>query len=140
MGKRVRRGEKAQRRGTETVLRVMAGGGAGALVSILLLLGCSICISAGVVGERSMGAAVPACALAGGLCAGLIAARGMAGQRLPAGLCAGTAMFFVLLLAGLLMYEDASLENGGIGQLLACCCGAALASLPGRRSAGAKRR
>ena len=39
MGKRVRRGEKAQHRGAETVLRVMAGGGAGALVSILLLLG-----------------------------------------------------------------------------------------------------
>ena len=140
MGKRVKRGEKSSSKGTAVVLRIMSGSAAGALACILLLLAWSVCISAGVVGERAMGAVVPACALMGGICAGLIAVRGMPGQRLPVGLCAGTAMFLILLLAGLLIYADVSLENGGIGLLLACCCGGALAGLPGRRGGGGRRR
>ena len=56
------------------------------------------------------------------------------------GLCAGAAMFLILLLAGLMIYADASLENGGIGLLLACCGGGALASLPGHWGGGGRRR
>ena len=112
-------------------MRIMLGGGAGTLICVLLLLVCAVCISAGAMGERMMGAAAPVCALLGGACAGLLAVRGIPGQRLLVGLCAGAAMFFVLLLAGLLICTDASLENGGPGLLLACCCGGAMAGLPG---------
>ena len=140
MGSRVKRGVKRSGRGAAVVLRIMAGGGAGALVCVLLLLVCSVCISAGAVGERAMGGVVPVCALMGGICAALTAVRGMPGQRLPVGLCAGAVMFLILLLAGLMIDADASLENGGIGLLLACCGGGALASLPGHWGGGGRRR
>ena len=80
MGKRVKRGEKPSGKGAAVVLRIMAGGGAGALVCVLLLLVCSVCISAGAVGERAMGGVVPVCALMGGICAALTAVRGCRGN------------------------------------------------------------
>ena len=139
MGKRVKRGEKAQLNAGAAVRRIMLGGAVGALVCVLALLLCSVFISSGVVGEGVMSAAAPLCGLIGGGAAGVSAVWGVEGRHPAVGLAAGITLFLLLMLAGLLIYEGTTLENGGVGLLLACCCGGALAGLVGRRS-GRRRR
>ena len=45
----------------------------------------------------------------------------------------GAVLFLLLLTAGMLAYDSASLEQGGTAILCACLCGGALAGLLGGR-------
>ena len=45
----------------------------------------------------------------------------------------GAILFLVLLSAGLLLFEDASVSNGGVPILLSCLCGGAMAGILGSR-------
>ena len=47
------------------------------------------------------------------------------------GFGAGLILFLLLLTAGFLFYESADLRNGGLGLLLSCGCGGALAGVQG---------
>ena len=64
----------------------------------------------------------------------------LGGSGLLSGLGVGTVLFLLLLTAGLLVYEDASLERGGAAILCACLCGGGLAGLICRRKPKKKRK
>ena len=111
---------------------------AGAACILALLLGAAL-ISAGLVRERWMPGMVLASCVLGALVGGLSAGRRLGNSGLLSGLGVGGVLFLLLLTAGLLAYEDASLERGGAAVLCACLCGGALAGLLSRRP-GKKRK
>ena len=76
----------------------------------------------------------------GALAGGLSAARRPGSRGLLTGLGVGLVLFLLLLTAGLLAYEDASLERGGAAVLCACLCGGGLAGLIGGRRPKKKRK
>ena len=53
---------------------------------------------------------------------------------------AGLILFLLLLTAGFLFYESADLRNGGLGLLLSCGCGGALAGVLGGKPKKKRRR
>ncbi len=113
--------------------QVLLGGGAAALTAVLALLICSLLISAGAVPERFMERAVLAACVLGALTGGLLAARRIGRSSLLVGTGVGAILFLLLLLAGMLLFEDISVSNGGGMMLLSCLCGGALAGILGSR-------
>lgn len=113
--------------------QVLLGGGAAVLAAVLALLVCSLLISAGAVPERFMERAVLAACVLGALTGGLLAARRIGRSSLLVGTGVGAILFLLLLLAGMLLFEDISVSNGGGMMLLSCLCGGALASILGSR-------
>ena len=113
--------------------QVLLGGGAAALTAALALLICSLLISAGAVPERFMERAVLAACVLGALTGGLLAARRIGRSSLLVGTGVGAILFLLLLLAGMLLFEDISVSNGGGMMLLSCLCGGALAGILGSR-------
>ena len=110
---------------------LLKGGVAAGLVSIVSLLVCAVMVSAGVLRERWMEGAVLACCVLGAWVGGLFAARRIGARTLLVGLAVGGILFLLLLTAGLLAFETASIEHGGVGVLCACMCGGGIAGLMG---------
>lgn len=117
---------------------LMKGGALAGVVSIMTLLLCAVLVSTGMLRERWMEGAVLASCVAGALTGGLYAAGRIGRRTLFVGLGVGGVLFLLLLTAGLLAFDTASVERGGAGLLCACLCGGGLAGLLG--SMGKKRR
>ena len=90
-------------------------------------------LSWGVIPERTMDRAALAAGVLGGLTGGLLAVRRIGRSTLLVGAGVGAILFLVLLSAGLLLFEDASVSNGGVPILLSCLCGGAMAGILGSR-------
>ena len=72
--------------------------------------------------------------------AAVAAVRQGRGRSLLMGFGAGLILFLLLLTAGFLFYESADLRNGGLGLLLSCGCGGALAGVLGGQPKKKRRR
>lgn len=116
-----------------TMCRLLKGGGVAVVTAALGLVVCALLVSGGVVGEKLMGRGVLAICVVSSLVGGLVAVRRLERGTLLAGLGVGGILFLLLLTAGFLLYEDASISNGGVPILIACCCGGAIAGVLGGR-------
>ena len=116
-----------------TMCRLLKGGGVAVVTAALGLVVCALLVSGGVVGEKLMGRGILAICVVSSLVGGLVAVRRLERGTLLAGLGVGGILFLLLLTAGFLLYEDASLSNGGVPILIACCCGGAIAGVLGGR-------
>ena len=68
------------------------------------------------------------------------AVRKVGRRSLLVGLGVGAVLFLLLLTAGLIVYQGASIANGGAGILCACLCGGAIPGLLGRKPKKKRRR
>lgn len=132
-GKREKKPEDPAAVWLGTMCRLLKGGGVAVVTAALGLVVCALLVSGGVVGERLMGRGVLAICVVSSLVGGLVAVRRLERGTLLAGLGVGGILFLLLLTAGFLLYEDASLSNGGVPILIACCCGGAIAGVLGGR-------
>lgn len=121
------------------VCEVLKGGVLAGVVTILALLLCSVLVSMGVIPVEAMEGAVLAVCVLGTLVGGIYAVR-RSGAALAAGLGVGAVLFLLLLTAGLLAYEGASVANGGVSILCACLCGGAIPGILGRKPKKKRRR
>ena len=111
-------------------LGVLLGGILALAICCLFLLGCSVAISSGAVGEGlGYQLTIVGCVL-GGFGGGLFAV-GQCGGGLLTGLTVGGILFLLLLTIGALFFETMALEAGGIGLLCGGLCGGAAAGLLG---------
>ena len=140
MKRRERRQPETENQWVSAMCELLKGGVAAGLVAILTLLLCAVMVSAGLLRERWMEGAVLACCVAGALMGGLFSVRKIGSRTLLVGLSVGGILFLLLLTAGLLAFEEASIEHGGLGVLGACLCGGGLAGLLGRGGGKKKKR
>lgn len=140
MKRREKRQPESENQWVSAMCELLKGGVAAGLVTILTLLLCAVLVSAGVLRERWMEGAVLACCVAGAWVGGLFSARRIGTRTLLVGLAVGSVLFLLLLTAGLLVFETASIEHGGIGVLCACLCGGGAAGLMGGGRKKKKRR
>ena len=89
--------------------------------------------------DAMYGAVLGVCVL-GGLAGGIYAVRRVEGRSLLAGLGVGSVLLLLLLTAGLIAYQGASIANGGAGILCACLCGGAIPGLLARKPKKKRRR
>lgn len=116
---------------------VLMGGIAACLVCGLFLLLASFGISSGFLkAGQGYQITLVACVF-GSFCGGLFAIGHCPGRRLFVGIAVGGVLFLALLTCGVLLYENFSLENGGIGILGGTLCGGAAAGI---LAGGGKRR
>ena len=108
---------------------VLKGGVLAGVVTILALLLCAVLVSVGVLPVSGMYGAVLAVCVLGAMAGGFYAVRRGNGRSLPAGLGVGAVLFLLLITAGLIAYQGASIANGGAGILCACLCGGAIPGL-----------
>ena len=113
--------------------QLLLGGLAAVLTALLVLLVCSLLVSGGAVPERDINRAVLAACVPGALAGGLLAVRRIGRSTLLVGGGVGAILFLLLLSVGSLVFESASLSNGGVMILLACLCGGAMAGILGSR-------
>ena len=132
-GKREKKPEDPAAVWLGTMCRLLKGGGVAVVTAALGLVVCALLVSSGVVGEKLMGRGILAICVVSSLVGGLVAVRRLERGTLLAGLGVGGILFLLLLTAGFLLYEDASLSNGGVPILIACCCGGAIAGVLGGR-------
>ena len=132
-GKREKKREDPMAVWLSTMCRLLKGGALAAATAALGLLVCALLVSGGVVGEKLMGRGVLAICVVSSLAGGLLAVRRLERGTLLAGLGVGVILFLLLLTAGFLLYEEASLSNGGVPILVAFCCGGAIAGVLGGR-------
>lgn len=126
------------------MVRAMTGvllGGVLALgVCLVFLFVCSVGISGGWLEEELMyQMAVVGCVI-GGFSGGVFSVRRCGARALIAGLAAGAVFFLLLLTAGLLIFENMSVEHGGLGLLSGALCGGAAAGILGTRPKKKKRK
>lgn len=133
-------GKKKERRQEEhgapwlaAMCQLLKGGILSAAVGVAALFLCAALVSAGVLREGLMDSGVLAACVAGGLVGGLYAVRKVGVRTLLVGLGAGFVQFLLLLSLGFLLYEGASLANGGLHILCACAGGGAIAGILGGR-------
>lgn len=101
-------------------------------ITLLALLLCSAAISAQLLSRGAMEYAPCASALVGSI-AGAALCSGNKGRMAPAwGLGLGAALFLLLLLSGLVLYENAPVSELFVRMLLACLCGGGLIGLLNR--------
>lgn len=112
---------------------LLKGGLAAVLAALLTLLVCSLLVSSGAISERAMDRAVLAACVLGALAGGLLAVRRVGRSTLLVGAGVGAILFLLLLSVGSLLFESASISNGGILILLSCLCGGAMAGILGGR-------
>lgn len=129
MKKRDRHQEETGSQWINTMCDMLKGGVLAGVVTILALLLCAVLVSAGMLRERWMEGAVLAVCVLGALSGGLHAARKIGRRTLLAGLGVGVVLFLLLLTAGFLAYDTASMEQGGTGILCACLCGGGIAGI-----------
>ncbi len=132
-GKREKKPEDPAAVWLGTMCRLLKGGGVAVVTAALGLVVCALLVSGGMVGEKLMGRGILAICVVSSLVGGLVAVRRLERGTLLAGLGVGGILFLLLLTAGFLLYEDASLSNGGVPILIACCCGGAIAGVLGGR-------
>ena len=139
--------KKTERKPRETgsqwlngMCEVLKGGVLAGVVTILALLVCAVLVSAGLVPVGAMYGAVLAVCVLGAVTGGTFAVRQVNGPSLPVGLGVGAVLFLLLLTAGSIAYEGASIANGGAGILCACLCGGAIPGLLARKPKKKRRR
>ena len=140
--KKKRRNEEANS-GSEwlnAMCEVLKGGVLAGVTTILVLLACSVLVSAGAVPVGAMYGAVLASCVLGALVGGSYAVRRVGSRSLLVGLGVGTVLFLLLLTAGLIAYRGTSIANDGAGVLCACLCGGAIPGLMGGKSKKKRRR
>ena len=123
-----------------TVGEVLKGGVLAGVVAILALLACAVLVSMGVIPVGAMEGTVLAVCVLGTLVGGIYAVRRSGARALAAGLGVGAVLFLLLLTAGLIAYEGASVANGGGSILCACLCGGAIPGILGRKPKKKRRR
>lgn len=133
--------EEAESPWLGTMCGMLKGGALAFLTAVAILFLCALAVSnrwlgQGMMDSAVMGGLVPWGALAGGL----LAVRQGRGRSLLMGFGAGLILFLLLLTAGFLFYESADLRNGGLGLLLSCGCGGALAGVLGGKPKKKRRR
>ena len=133
MKKKERRTEEIGGQWLNTMCEVLKGGVLAGVAAILALLACAVLVSAGALPVSSMYGAVLACCVLGAMAGGTYAVRRAGGRPLPVGLGVGAVLFLLLLTAGLIAYQGASVANGGAGILCACLCGGAIPGLLARK-------
>ena len=117
-----------------TVARELLKGGVVAALAAVLALGvCALLISGGVIPEGAMDRAALAAGVLGALMGGLLAVRKVGRSTLLVGVGVGAILFLILLSAGLLLFEDTLVSNGGLSVLMSCLCGGAMAGILGSR-------
>lgn len=119
---------------------VLKGGVLAGITTILALLVCSVLVSIGVMPVGATYGAVLAVCVLGALVGGTYAVRRVGGRSLLTGLGVGAVLFLLLMTAGLIAYEGASIANGGAGILCACLCGGAIPGLLARKPKKKRRR
>ena len=140
MKKKERRPKEMGSQWLNAMCEVLKGGVLAGVVTILVLLICAVLVSVGLVPVEAMyGAVLAACAL-GAFAGGIYAVRHVEGRSLLAGLGVGVVLFLLLLPAGFIVYQGASVANGGAGILCACLCGGAIPGLLGRKPKKKRRR
>ncbi|WP_297208965.1 TIGR04086 family membrane protein [uncultured Flavonifractor sp.] len=107
---------------------ILLGGVMALAICCLFLLGASVAISSGVVGEGLIYQLTIVGCVLGGFGGGMFAARQCSGALLT-GLAVGGVLFLLLLTIGTLFFQTIELEAGGIGLLCGGLCGGALAGL-----------
>ena len=132
MKKKERRPKEMGSQWLNAMCEVLKGGVLAGVVTILVLLICAVLVSVGLVPVEAMyGTVLAACAL-GAFAGGIYAVRHVEGRSLLAGLGVGVVLFLLLLTAGFIVYQGASVASGGGGILCACLCGGAIPGLLGR--------
>jgi putative membrane protein (TIGR04086 family) len=140
MKKKERRPKEMGSQWLNAMCEVLKGGVLAGVVTILVLLICAVLVSVGLVPVEAMyGTVLAACAL-GAFAGGIYAVRHVEGRSLLAGLGVGVVLFLLLLTAGFIVYQGASVANGGAGILCACLCGGAIPGLLGRKPKKKRRR
>ena len=140
MKKKERRPKEMGGQWLNAMCEVLKGGVLAGVVTILVLLICAVLVSVGLVPVEAMyGTVLAACAL-GAFAGGIYAVRHVEGRSLLAGLGVGVVLFLLLLTAGFIVYQGASVANGGAGILCACLCGGAIPGLLGRKPKKKRRR
>ncbi len=129
MKKRDRHQEDPGRQWINTMCDLIKGGILAGVVAILALLLCAVLVSAGIMREQWMEGAVLAVCVLGSFAGGIYASGKIRRRTLLVGLGVGSVLFLLLLTAGLLAYDNASLEQGGAGILCACLCGGGIAGI-----------
>lgn len=122
------------------VCEILKGGVLAGAAAILALLACAVLVSAGVLPVGSMEGTVLAVCVLGALAGGIYAVRRFGTRPLAAGLGVGAVLFLLLVTAGLIAYEGASMSNGGVSILCACLCGGAIPGVLGRKPKKKRRR
>ena len=140
MKKKERRPKEMGSQWLNAMCEVLKGGVLAGVVTILALLLCAVLVSVGLVPVEAMyGTVLAACAL-GAFAGGIYGVRHVEGRSLLAGLGVGVVLFLLLLTAGFIVYQGASVANGGAGILCACLCGGAIPGLLGRKPKKKRRR
>ena len=140
MKKKVQRPEEIGGQWLNAMCEVLKGGVLAGVTAILALLICAVLVSVGVVPVGAMYGGVLAVCVLGALTGGAYAVRRVGGRSLLAGLGVGVVLFLLLLTAGLIAYQGASVANGGAGILCACLCGGTIPGLLGRKPKKKRRR
>ena len=118
MKKRERGPEELGSQWLNAMCDVLIGGALAGVTAILALLLCAV----------------------GAVTGGTFAVRRVSGPSLPVGLGVGAVLFLLLITAGSIAYEGASIANGGAGILCACLCGGAIPGLLARKPKKKRRR
>lgn len=132
--------EEAESPWLGTMCGMLKGGALAFLTAVAILFLCALAVSNRWLGQGMMDSAVMAACALGALAGGLLAVRQGRGRSLLMGFGAGLILFLLLLTAGFLFYESADLCNGGLGLLLSCGCGGALAGVLGGKPKKKRRR
>ena len=140
MKKKERRPEELGSEWLSAMCEVLKGGVLAGVTTILALLVCAVLVSMGVLSVGAMYGAVLAVCVAGALVGGTYAVRRVGRRSLLVGLGVGAVLFLLLLTAGLIAYQGASIANGGAGILCACLCGGAIPGLLARKPKKKRRR
>ena len=132
--------EEAESPWLGTMCGMLKGGALAFLTAVAILFLCALAVSNRWLGQGMMDSAVMAACALGALAGGLLAVRQGRGRSLLMGFGADLILFLLLLTAGFLFYESADLRNGGLGLLLSCGCGGALAGVLGGKPKKKRRR
>ena len=140
MKKKERHSEDTGSQWLNMMCEVLKGGVATGVVTILTLLLCAVLVSIGLMPVNAMYGCVLASCVLGTLAGGTYAIQRIGNRSLLVGLSVGTVLFLLLLTAGLIAYEGATVANRGVGILCACLCGGAISGLLARKPKKKRRR
>lgn len=140
MKKRDKRQEETGGLWLINMCEILKGSALAGLVAVLSLLLCAVLVSTGVIPVDAMDGSVMAVCVLGAAVGSVYAIRRVKGGALLVGLGVGGILFLLLITAGLLAYEEASVANGGVGILCACLCGGAIVGILGRKPKKKRRR
>lgn len=139
MGNTGKGGERSSGLVTMTVASLL-GGAMAAVITLLLLLLCSVAISSGIIGQSLELQVIIAACVIGSFCGGRLTRRRWGCRQLIAGLSAGAVFFLILLTISLIGYETVDIGGAGLGVMAGCLCGGAIAGLLGGKGTKKKRR